>query len=38
MPMTETSNETVRIVASLKRIMKSRGMTYAQLAREISAE
>jgi transcriptional regulator with XRE-family HTH domain len=31
----ETSNETVRIVASLKRIMKSRGMTYAHLAREI---
>ena len=31
----EAATETARIVASLKRIMKSRGVTYAQLARDI---
>jgi DNA-binding Xre family transcriptional regulator len=31
----EPANETARIVSSLKRIMKSRAMTYAQLARDI---
>lgn len=31
----ETTTETARIVSSLKRVMKSRGVTYAQLAREI---
>lgn len=31
----EPANETARIVSSIKRIMKSRAMTYAQLARDI---
>jgi transcriptional regulator with XRE-family HTH domain len=31
----EPTNETARIVSSLKRIMKSRSVTYAQLARDI---
>jgi DNA-binding Xre family transcriptional regulator len=31
----ESTNESARVVSSLKRIMKSRAMTYAQLAREI---
>jgi DNA-binding Xre family transcriptional regulator len=31
----ETASETARIVAGLKRIMKSRAVTYAQLARDI---
>jgi transcriptional regulator with XRE-family HTH domain len=31
----DAATETARIVASLKRIMKSRGVTYAQLARDI---
>jgi DNA-binding Xre family transcriptional regulator len=31
----EPANETARIVSSLKRIMKSRAVTYAQLARDI---
>lgn len=31
----EASNETARIVSSLKRVMKARAVTYAQLARDI---
>src|SRR4051812_11354387 len=31
----QSTNETIRIVSSLKRIMKSRSVTYAQLARQI---
>lgn len=32
---TASPNETTRIVSSLKRVMKARGVTYAQLARDI---